>query len=245
MKKETLVIKAFNKVYNILFLIVVLIGTLISIKLSKLDYVDVRKFLLIYNIVSYLFLIVYRTYLLFDKEYGMAYYGGPVNFYHELLIYPCNIVSLFYLIGVLTNNSILLTFCMVYSWGPIAALIFTGKGFEEYSLLKPRMIGYYFTHYMMLLNVPFMICGHYFIPSINYVPHALVIYALLSLIALVINLLLRKSKLDENANYFYNVDPDGNAILELFKKLIPYPYLFTFPLLIALTLISGLIIYIF
>ena len=47
-------------------------------------------------------------------------------------------------------------------------------------------------------------------------------------------MILRGTGLHDKANYFYTVETEGNAVLDFFYGLIPYPFLYMLPGLIVL-----------
>ena len=54
-------------------------------------------------------------------------------------------------IAVLTNRRPLMSFCFfVGPLGALMALVMPGTGFDGYSILLPRMLGYYGTHFMVI-----------------------------------------------------------------------------------------------
>ena len=51
----------------------------------------------------------------------------------------------------------------------------------------------------------------------------------ITLVAFGINLILRATGLHPKANYFFSVETEGNAILEMFHRMIPVPFLYLLP----------------
>ena len=49
-----------------------------------------------------------------------------------------------------------------------------------------------------------------------------------------INLLLRWSGLHPKANYFFSVETEGNFLLEIFYRWLPYPFLYLLPSIVIL-----------
>ena len=56
-----------------------------------------------------------------------------------------------------------------------------------------------------------------------------------------INVLLRWSGLHPKANYFFAMETEGNFILDIFYKWIPYPFLYLLPSVVILSVYMSLI----
>ena len=57
----------------------------------------------------------------------------------------------------------------------------------------------------------------------------------------VINMLLRWSGLHPKANYFFTVETEGNALLELFHSWLPVPFLYAIPCIGVLSVYMALV----
>ena len=68
---------------------------------------------------------------------------------------------------------------------------------------------------------------------------------LLALAVFGINILLRTTGLHPKANYFYSVETEGNALLDIFYRLIPVPFLYLLPSILILMAYSGLVTLLF
>ena len=64
---------------------------------------------------------------------------------------------------------------------------------------------------------------------------------IIALLVFGINLLLRITGLHPNANYFFSVETEGNPLLELFYRFIPFPFLYLLPSIVILAVYAGLI----
>lgn len=179
-----------------------------------------------------------------DKEYIDICYKeyGRINWYNELPLFPCNVIVLMNPIAVLTRNRYLLAFSFFFSLvSPIPAIMAPCKGFEKYSLTKPRIFGFYMTHYLCMLNGLLLLIGGIFKPRYSDILPACVVFIIFSLIAFAINIYLIKSGKNKEANYFFTMNPDGNALLEMLYKKIKIKYVFVLPLVIPFVLIFFII----
>ncbi|MBQ0102088.1 MAG: YwaF family protein, partial [Firmicutes bacterium] len=121
------------------------------------------------------------------------------------------------------------------------ALTLPAVGFYDCSILLPRMLGYYITHYLVLIGGPMMCLLGFFRPKFKDFPKTLIAsFCVLTGVSL-INVILRVTKLNPYANYFYSMETEGNPILELLHSLIPYPYFYMLPLIVILVTYMTLV----
>ena len=133
-------------------------------------------------------------------------------------------------IAVLKKSRLLA--CFGFFLGPLGALmalIMPGTGFSGYSLLLPRMLGYYGTHFMIVMEGLALLTFGLFRPKLSDLPRAILTVFVIAFFVFCINLLLRRTGLDADANYFFSVDTEGNALLEIFHGWIPFPFLYLIP----------------
>ena len=122
--------------------------------------------------------------------------------------------------------------CFSFFLGPLGALmalVMPGNGFDGYSLLLPRMLGYYGTHFMIVIEGLALVTFGLFRPRFRDLPRAVLAILLIALCVFGINMLLRWSGLHPKANYFFSVETEGNFLLEIFHSWIPYPFLYLLP----------------
>ena len=114
------------------------------------------------------------------------------------------------------------------------ALLMPGNGFDGYSLLLPRMLGYYGTHFMIVIEGWALVTFGLFRPRLRDLPRAVLATLTIALAVFLINLLLRWSGLHPKANYFFSVETEGNFLLEIFHSWIPLPFLYLIPSIVIL-----------
>ena len=174
---------------------------------------------------------VYKYYLSLDAEYDVltAQMGG-FNWWGELPLHLCNINMVLIPAAVLTKNRTLMSFCFfVGPLGALMALIMPGTGFDGYSLLLPRMLGYYGTHFMVLIEGLAIVTFGLYRPALRDMPGTLLAMFLVTFLVFLINMVLRTSGLHPKANYFFSVETEGNVLLEIFHKWIPVSFLYLLP----------------
>ncbi len=189
----------------------------------------------------------YKYALSVDADFNVitAEMGG-FNWWGELPLQLCNINLLLIPIAVLTRKRPLLGFCFFI--GPIGALmamVLPGNGFDGYSIFLPRMLGYYGTHLVVMYAALAVGTFGLYRPQMRDLPMTALTVFLIALAVFGFNMLLRTTGLHPKANYFFAVETEGNALLELFYRLIPLPFLYLLPCIVILSVYSGLVTLIF
>ena len=118
--------------------------------------------------------------------------------------------------------------------GALMAVIMPANGFDGYSLLLPRMLGYYGIHFMIVVEGLAIVTFGLFRPRLRDLPKAILTVLLVAFGAFLLTLLLRWSGLHPKANYFYSVETEGNFLLEIFHRWIPLPFLYLLPSVLIL-----------
>ena len=138
-------------------------------------------------------------------------------------------------IAVLKKNRSLM--CFGFFLGPLGALmalLMPGNGFDGYSLLLPRMLGYYGTHFMVVIEGLALASFGLFRPKFRDLPKAALAVLVIAFVIFLLNLLLRWTGLHPKANYFFSVETEGNFLLELFHSWLPFPFLYLLPCIVIL-----------
>ncbi len=233
------IIKPCNNVYKATTTMAIALTGIIALFILRSS--RSKDITLAMSIFTFLLMAFYRTYLLFDEEYIDIAYNGNLNIYNELLFYPCNIVVITYLIGLIGHLRPLIAFSFFYSICPIAALLFPGEGFTNEPFFKPRVFFYYTSHYLIMMMMVFVVASDIYMPEFKDIIPSALLCLLFSFLAYLFNCFLIKTGLNLKANYFYNYDPDGNPLLESLYEHIPHPFLFTLPV-VGLSIITSLIL---
>ena len=174
---------------------------------------------------------IYKYKLSLDAEYNVITAGmGGFNWWGELPLQLCNINMILLPLAVLRKSRPLMCFCFFLGpLGAIMALVMPGNGFDGYSLLLPRMLGYYGTHFMIVIEGLALASFGLFRPHFRDLPRAILASLLIAFAIFCLNLLLRWSGLHPRANYFFSVETEGNFLLEIFHRWIPVPFLYLMP----------------
>ena len=125
--------------------------------------------------------------------------------------------------------------------GALMALVMPGAGFDGYSLLLPRMLGYFGTHFMVVIMAIAIVSFGLYRPKFKDLLKTCGVITLITFCVFLIDLLLIYTGLYPNANYFYAMRPIGNPLLELFHGWIPLPFLYLIPCLLILVPYMALV----
>ena len=146
-----LLIKPFNFVHICLLAVGVGAIYLIWYKLRGKPEKTRERFLIglcIANIVLY---IAYKAFLSVDAEFVQVSGLEKFNWFNELPLQLCNINLFLIPIGILTRRRGILGFAFfIAPLGAAMALTFPEIAFNGYSLLLPRMLGFYLTHLLLI-----------------------------------------------------------------------------------------------
>ena len=186
---------------------------------------------------------VYKYFLSIDAEFDAATAAmGGFNWWGELPLQLCNINMLLIPVAVLTRKRPLLSFCFfVGPLGAAMAICMPGTGFSDCSILLPRMLGYYGTHFMIIIEALSLVTFGLFRPRFRDLPGTAATILLVALAVHGVNVLLRVSGLHEHANYFFSMETEGNFLLEIFHSWVPYPFLYLLPSIVILAVYMAVI----
>ncbi|MBR5666416.1 MAG: YwaF family protein [Lachnospiraceae bacterium] len=246
--KEKLICAPFNAVYITVFLLffaLFAVGVYVLRKKPERTRAVVLSAAMLITLVGF---FVYKIFLSKDADFSRitAEAGqGGFNWWGELPLQLCNINMILIPIAALSGKKVLQCFC--FFMGPLGAglaLLLPGTGFEHYSILLPRMLGYFGTHWMVVFgSIALGALGLY---KPKFKDYFLTLGSAFSVafVIFLINVVLRVTERNAFSNYFFTHDPEGNPILELFHSWLPYPFLCLIPCALILTpyvmLITGI-----
>ncbi len=240
---DILILRPFNAVFLVTFAAFVLLLVIASL-LVRGRSARVKKIVIVTAcILTLIGFFVYKYCLSIDADYDRIQSDmGGFNWWGELPFHLCNVNMILIPIAVLTKKRPLLSFCFfVGPLGATLALVMPGNGFDGYSILLPRMIGYFGTHFMIVILALSIVTFGFYKPRFRDIPMTALTLAAVAFVAFLISLLFRVTGLNAFANYFYTMDPEGNPVLGLFKKLIPVPYLYLLPSILVIAAYAALV----
>ena len=225
------IIRPFNGVFCVCFALFLLLLALAGVLLRGKSERTKKTVLVAACVLTLLGFFAYKYFLSIDAEFNevTASMGG-FNWWGELPLQLCNINMLLIPIAVLTNRRALMSFAFfVGPLGALMALVMPGTGFDGYSILLPRMLGYYGTHFMIIIEALALAVFGLYRPRFRDLPGTIAALLVVSLAVFGVNVLLRATGLHPKANYFFSMETEGNPVLELFYRFVPYPYLYELP----------------
>ena len=221
----------FNGVFFACFALFLLLLALAGVLLRGKSERTKKTVLVAACVLTLLGFFVYKYFLSIDAEFNEATAAmGGFNWWGELPLQLCNINMLLIPIAVLKKSRPLM--CFSFFLGPLGALmalLMPGNGFDGYSLLLPRMLGYYGTHFMVVIEGLALASFGLFRPRFRDLPKAALAVLGIAFVIFLFNLLLRWTGLHPKANYFFSVETEGNFLLELFHSWLPFPFLYLIP----------------
>ncbi|MBR0369071.1 MAG: YwaF family protein [Clostridia bacterium] len=211
--------------------VLLLLLAVASAVLNKKSEQTRRRALIIAGIATMAVFIIYKVVLFNDREFDrLTASMGGFNWWGELPLHLCNVNMILIPFAVHYDSRPLKSFCFfVGPLGAMMALLMPGLGFDGYPIWLPRMLCYYGIHFAILLEGLALATLRLYRPRLRDVPVTVVTLLAITLVAFGINLILRATGLYPKANYFFSVETEGNAILELFHRLIPVPFLYLLP----------------
>ena len=228
---EKWIVRPFNTVFLVVFFGFLLLLVLGSLALRGKSERVKSAVLITACLITQAGFVAYKIALSRDSDFNLiTQQMGGFNWWGELPLQLCNINMLLIPIAVHRKSRPLM--CFSFFLGPLGAMMalaMPGNGFDGYSLLLPRMLGYYGTHFMVVIEGLALVTFGLFRPRLRDLPRAILTALLISFVIFLFNLLLRFSGLHPKANYFFSVETEGNALLELFHSWIPFPFLYLMP----------------
>lgn len=244
---DIMIMRPFNIVFftvTLLFILLLIIG---SVVLNKKDVKTCENVLVTISLLTMVGFFVYKLKLSMDVEYNelRANMGG-FNWWNELPLHLCNINMVLLPIAVKLKKRPLLAFCFfIGPLGAIMALTMPGPDFSNVSILLPRMLGFYGTHFMVVIEGLSLGTLGLYKPKYKDIPMTCITLFLTAAVIHMINLTMRFSGLYDRANYFYTMETEGNGLLDLFHSLIPFPFFYLLPSLLVVAVYTVAVITIF
>ena len=236
MTNDFWIMRPFNTLFLIVFAAFILLLVIASLLLRGKSERARRIVLVAACAVTFVGYFIYKYMLSLDSDYNVitANMGG-FNWWGELPLQLCNINMMLIPIAVLKKSRPLMCFGFFLApLGALMALVMPGNGFSGYSLLLPRMLGCYGTHFMIVIEGLALVCFGLYRPRFRDLPRAVLAAFIITLCIFLINMLLRWSGLHPKANYFFSVETEGNFLLDIFYGWIPYPFLYLLPCILIL-----------
>ncbi len=179
---------------------------------------------------------VYKYFNSIDAEYHIIQQKmGGFSWWGELPLHLCNVNMILIPVAVLRRSRPLMAFCFFLGpLGALMALAMPGNGFGGYPLFLPRMIGYYGTHFMVIIEGLALVSFGLYRPRFDDLLPTVFTALAVTFIIFLIDVFLRRTGIYPRANYFYAMETEDNFVLDLFHRWIPLPFLYLMPCVVIL-----------
>ena len=246
MPKESFwIMRPFNALFFCIFGFFIALLVVSSLLLRNKEDKTRRIVLCTACIVTAIGFFVYKYFLSIDVEYDQVAYAsmGGFNWWGELPLHLCNINMILIPIGVWRKNRSLMSFSFFTgTLGATMALLMPSMGFAGYPIFMPRMIGFWGTHFMVLIEAIALATYGLYRPKYKDLPKTTLTIVIVTFCIFLIDVFIRVTGLNPHANYFFAMETEGNPVLNIFHNLIPVPFLYMIPCLIVLVPYMSLII---
>lgn len=233
MTKESFwIMRTFNPLFFAAFGAFILLLVIASLILKNRSEKTKKIVLITACILTFIGFFVYKYYLSLDAEYDaiLKARGDRFTWWNELPLQLCNINMMLIPIAVATKSRGLMSFGFFMApLGALMALLSPVVGFNGYLIFLPRMLGFYGTHFMIIIEGLALATLGFYRPKFRDFPKTILTVVILLLVISGFNMLLRVAGLYDHANYFFSIEPEGVSILELFWSWIPVPVLYMVP----------------
>ncbi len=245
MEKESFwIMRTFNPLFFACFAFFIALLVIASLLLRKRSEKTKKIVLITACIVTFIGFFIYKYFLSIDTEYDKLVIEtrGGFTWWAELPLQLCNINMMIIPIAVAIKNRPLMSFSFFMApLGALMALLSPAVGFDGYSIFLPRMLGFYGTHFMIIIEGLALATFGFYRPKFRDFPKTILTIVILLLVITGINLLLIKTGLYDRANYFFTMEHEGISILKLFWSWIPVPVLYLLPGAVILGVYMSLV----
>ena len=226
------IMRTFNPLFFTCFAFFIALLVIASLILKKRSEKTRRIVLIVACLVTFVGFFIYKYYLSIDTEYDKLVIEtrGGFTWWAELPLQLCNINMILIPIAVAFDLRPVKSFSFFMApLGALMALLSPAVGFNGYSIWLPRMLGFYGTHFMIIIEGLALATFGFYRPKFKDFPKTILTIVILLLVITGINLLLIKTGLYDRANYFFTMEHEGISILKLFWSWIPVPVLYLLP----------------
>ncbi len=246
-KSSFWIMNTFNPLFFACFAFFIALLVVASLLLKKRSETTKKIVLITACVVTFIGFFVYKYFLSIDAEYNAILQSEdpPKSFswWDELPLQLCNINMMLIPIAVALKNRPLMSFSFFMApLGALLALLFPMNGFINCPIWLPRMIGFYGTHFMIIIEGLAIVTLGFYRPKFKDLPLTILTLVILMLVVTGINLLIRVTGRYDHANYFFTMEaPEKVSILEMFWSWIPVPVLYLLPGAVILVAYMSLV----
>lgn len=225
-----MIIEPGNLVFHVfLFAVAAFVFALVAVH-RNCGYAARRRVMITFSIILFIYYWVYKYQISVDPEYAavLAENGiHPFTWWDEMPFNVCNVMLILLPLAAILESETLYRFIAAGSGiGAAFAVIMPYTGYSGFSVLTPRIFGYYLTHFLIMMFV-FLIEGLGMVRlRLRDIPKLLLVANLLNLAVFGFNMFLRYAGIYPDANFFFNVEPI-NFLYEISWNMTPVPFVFS------------------
>ena len=247
MLKEKLIVSPFNFVFWVLTAFFAFLLTVISFLAKEWNEGIKTAVFVTICLFNCVFFFLYKSALSRDPEYDRLRTSmGGFSWWGELPFHLCNINMILLPVAVMGNIQSLKSFCFfIGPLGAAVALLMPGSEFDNAYLFLPRIIGFYGTHFMIIIEALMLVTFGFYRPAYQDIPKAIAILVALCLAMHGLNLFLRRFGIYDRSNYFYTMETEENSFLAFFYSRIPHPFFYLLPLFLVAALYMCLVAWLY
>lgn len=229
---DTLIIKPFNAVYIVLYIVSLLILIFGSIYMNRKSERAREITLSVFCLIFFVIYWIYKYEVSVDDAYAQLCLeagtgAGSFNIVSYLPLHLCNINLWLIPVSVLTRNTYLKSFSFYLgSIGAVMALATPGLGYSGYSLLLPRVWGFYATHFGVLICALGLVTLGLLKPSFKLIPKSLLYIEIINFFVFLVNVFFVYTGIYKYANFMFSMSTSNNPVLNIFYKILPVPFLY-------------------
>lgn len=225
-----MIIETFNLWFFVLFAIFAAFVR-ISVRLMKdRDRKSREKYAAVVYTIFILILLIYKVSMKYDMEYEaieISNHAAAFSVWRELPLNLCNICLILLPLACVSGKRHL--YGLVFFIAPVSgllALCMPDEGFSGYSLFLPRIIGFYLTHFALLVSGVLIYLLGLYRPRFSDIPRIYLWLLVFTIVVFCVNILLHRTGLYPNADYMYLMSPDNVPFFEMLWERIPIPMLY-------------------
>ena len=244
-----LIMEPFSPMFFVGLILTAVFAVCFIRKYRNKSYEQKRKAIIVMYSIVFVIFMLYKYSLSVDKEYAAMRISKGLpgfNWFEELPLNLCNMNIIIMVLAMAFESRALQGFCFFAgSFGALFPLLMPPAEFTGFSILLPRMLGYYLAHYAALIETPLLAGLDLYKPKYSDIGKVLLSVIAVSVAVTILNLIFIKTGIAPGCNYFYTVYPSGISFLEFLYKLIPVTWFYLLPTLIFIVPYMFILTYCF
>lgn len=179
---------------------------------------DRLQAIMILSIIEFIILIVYKL--------SLRYIRSNYNFFNELPFYLCNLSTILCIIASIDPKSYYMGYCVSCGFfGALLAFLMPDGPNRDQLFFNPQAFGFYGYHSLLIITSLSFYTLNLYEPNFSDIGIIVLMMFLLTLLAHIVNWILRKTGLNKDANYIFTYVPD-NPVMSFLYRIIPVRFVY-------------------